>query len=50
MREGSDPGNVVHNLRTAIVDANGRLVKIVTGMQWSPAEFVTDLRSAVAVK
>ena len=50
MREGSDPGNVVHNLRTAIVDANGRLVKIVTGMQWSPAEFVTDLRSAVGVK
>jgi protein SCO1/2 len=50
MREGSDPGNVVHNLRTAIVDANGRLVKVVTGMQWSPAEFVTDLRSAVGVK
>jgi cytochrome oxidase Cu insertion factor (SCO1/SenC/PrrC family) len=50
MREGSDPGNVVHNLRTAIVDANGRLVKVVTGMQWSPAEFVTDLRRAVGVK
>jgi protein SCO1/2 len=50
MREGSDPGNVVHNLRTAIVDANGRLVKVVTGMQWTPAELVADLRGAVGVR
>ena len=50
MREGSDPGNVVHNLRTAVIDGNGRLVKVIHGMQWSPSELVTELRSASAVK
>ena len=34
MREGADPGNVVHNLRTAVIDANGRLVKVINGIQW----------------
>jgi protein SCO1/2 len=46
MREGSDPGGVVHNLRTAVVDPNGRLVRIINGMQWAPSELVTGLRSA----
>jgi protein SCO1 len=50
MREGSDPGNVVHNLRTAVIDSNGRLVKILNGMQWAPSELVTELRSAIARK
>jgi protein SCO1/2 len=50
MREGSDPGNVVHNLRTAVIDSNGRLVKILNGMQWAPSELVTELRSALAKK
>ena len=50
MREGSDPGNVVHNLRTAVINGNGRLVKVIHGMQWSPSELVTELRSAVAVQ
>jgi len=47
MREGSDPGSVVHNLRTAVVDTNGKLVTIINGMQWAPSELVTGLRSAV---
>ena len=50
MREGADPGSVVHNLRTAIVDANGRLVKVMNGMQWTPPELVAELRSAVGVR
>ncbi len=50
MREGSDPGNVVHNLRTAVIDSNGRLVKILNGMQWAPSELLTELRSALAKK
>jgi protein SCO1/2 len=50
MREGSDPGGVVHNLRTAVIDANGRLVKVMNGMQWAPSELVTELRGAVAVR
>jgi protein SCO1/2 len=50
MREGSDPGSVVHNLRTAVVDANGRLVKVLNGMQWSPSELVAELRGAVGAR
>jgi protein SCO1/2 len=50
MREGSDPGNVVHNLRTAVIDGNGKLVKILNGMQWAPSELVTELRSALGKK
>ena len=50
MREGSDPGNVVHNLRTAVIDSDGKLVKILNGMQWAPSELVTELRSALAKK
>jgi protein SCO1 len=47
MREGADPNNVVHNLRTAVIDANGRLVKVINGIQWEPSELVAELRSAV---
>ena len=47
MREGSDPASVVHNLRTAVIDATGRLVKTINGMQWDAPELVTELRSAV---
>ncbi len=50
MREGTDPGNVVHNLKTAVIDANGRLVKVINGIQWEPSELVTELRSAVGAR
>ena len=50
MREGADPGNVVHNLRTAVIDANGRLVKVINGVQWGPSELAIELRSAVAAR
>jgi len=49
-REGSDPANVVHNLRTAVIDGNGRLVKVINGMQWAASELVADLRTAVAAR
>jgi protein SCO1/2 len=50
MREGADPGNVVHNLRTAVIGPDGRLLKVINGVQWEPAELVTELRRAVAVR
>jgi protein SCO1 len=50
VREGADPGNVVHNLKTAVIDANGRLVKVINGIQWEPSELVTELRSAVGAR
>jgi protein SCO1/2 len=39
----TDPIDISHNLRTAIVDGSGRLVKAYTGNSWTPAEIVADL-------
>ena len=39
---------VVHNLRTAVIDAEGRLVKAYSGSTWTPAELVADLKAAPA--
>jgi protein SCO1/2 len=45
--EPGDPSTpVVHNLRTAVIDAEGRLVKAYSGNTWSPAELVADLEAA----
>jgi protein SCO1/2 len=45
----TEPGDasapVVHNLRTAVIDADGRLVKAYSGSMWSPAELVADLKA-----
>jgi protein SCO1 len=40
--------DITHNLRTAVVDAEGRLVKIHNGNSWTPAELVADLTSTPA--
>jgi cytochrome oxidase Cu insertion factor (SCO1/SenC/PrrC family) len=45
---GESDGLVVHNLRTAIVDSEGRLVKVHSGNMWTPAELVADLKAAPA--
>jgi protein SCO1/2 len=48
----TEPGEpsavVVHNLRTAVIDPQGRLVKAYSGNMWSPAELVADLKAAPA--
>jgi protein SCO1/2 len=41
-------GMMVHNLRTAIIDPQGRLVKVHSGTSWTPAELVADLKAAPA--
>jgi protein SCO1 len=40
--------NLTHNLRTAIVDADGRLVKVHSGNDWTPADLVADLNATPA--
>ncbi len=40
----NDPRDITHNLRTAIVDAEGKLVKVYTGNEWTPSEVLHDLR------
>jgi protein SCO1/2 len=43
------PGEMmVHNLRTAVIDPEGRLVKTYSGTTWTPAELVADLKAAPA--
>jgi len=41
-REGDQ---VIHSLRTALVSADGRLVKLYRGNEWKPDEIVNDLRN-----
>jgi protein SCO1/2 len=36
---------VMHSLRTAVIDANGKLVKLYRGNEWKPEEVVGDLTS-----
>jgi protein SCO1/2 len=42
--DGSQP--ITHNLRTAIVDPRGRLVKIYSGNDWTVDAVLRDLREA----
>ena len=40
--------DITHNLRTAVIDADGRLVKMHNGNAWTPAELLADLTAAAA--
>ncbi len=42
-RDPKDASNVIHNLRTAIVDGRGRLVKYFGGNDWTPDQVVSAL-------
>jgi protein SCO1/2 len=46
MREDGDAGTLTHNLRTAVIDPQGRLVKIYSGSDWTAATLIEDLREA----
>jgi protein SCO1/2 len=41
----TDARDITHNLRTAIIDADGKLVKVYTGNDWSPEQVLADLKS-----
>jgi protein SCO1/2 len=42
----NDPRDITHNLRTAIVGTDGRLVKIYTGNDWTPQQVLADLKAS----
>jgi protein SCO1/2 len=44
MRAPNDPLDIAHTLRTAIVGADGKVVKVYTGNEWTPAQVLTDLK------
>jgi protein SCO1/2 len=40
----NDPRDITHNLRTAIVAADGTLEKVYIGVDWTPEQVLADLR------
>jgi protein SCO1/2 len=40
--------DITHNLRTAVINPEGRLVTVHSGNSWTPAELVADLTAAPA--
>jgi protein SCO1/2 len=36
-------GEIIHSLRTAVIDADGRLVRNIPSNDWTPAELLADL-------
>jgi protein SCO1/2 len=47
VRPDKPAAEIVHNLRTAIIDADGRLVTILSGNEWSPAELLARMRDGL---
>ncbi|HEX9368952.1 MAG TPA: SCO family protein [Vicinamibacterales bacterium] len=43
---GNDPQTITHNLRTAVIDRKGRLVKVHSGNEWTVDAMLADLREA----
>jgi protein SCO1 len=43
-RSAASDADITHNLRTAVIDPRGRLVKIYTGNEWTPAQLLVDLK------
>lgn len=48
MRYMPEANEVVHNLRTILVDPEGRVVEVLVGNTWTPEELLRSLASAVA--
>ena len=45
-----NPLDITHTLRTAIVGADGRLVKVYVGNEWTPEQILADLKPVVGAK
>jgi protein SCO1/2 len=48
IRDEATPSSITHNLRTAVIDGRGRLVTILNGNDWTPAQAISALASAAA--
>jgi protein SCO1/2 len=46
VRPGRPDVEIVHNLRTAVIGRDGRLIAILSGNEWQPDELLTHLRNA----
>ena len=43
-RAPNDARDITHNLRTAVISADGKLLKMYTGNQWTPKDILEDLK------
>ena len=48
IRDPKDPSDITHNLRTAVIDGQGRLVTILEGNRWTADQAIAALGSAAA--
>ena len=46
IREGSQPADITHNLRTAVIASDGTLLTTFNGNEWTPADLMHALRQA----
>ena len=46
----NDARDIAHNLRTAIIGADGTLIKVYTGNDWSPEQVLADLKNLASPK
>jgi protein SCO1 len=44
-RAMNDARDITHNLRTVIIDRDGKIVKVYTGNDWSPDQVLADLKN-----
>ena len=49
-RSMTDPRDITHNLRTSVIDADGKLVKSYTGNEWKPEQLLADLKTLAATQ
>jgi protein SCO1/2 len=46
--EAEDEGDITHNLRTAVVGRDGRLLRLFRGNDWTPEDLLAELKTAAA--
>ncbi|HEX5110887.1 MAG TPA: SCO family protein [Vicinamibacterales bacterium] len=46
--DAQDPSQIIHNLRTAVIGPDGRVVKLRSGKEWTPSELIADLKATPA--
>jgi hypothetical protein len=47
MRSPPESKEITHNLRTALISLEGRILKLYSGSEWTPTTMLADLRAAV---
>jgi protein SCO1/2 len=50
MREDGHLQEIIHNLRTAVIDRRGRLVKVLPGSDWTADQLLNEIRAVDAAR